>query len=333
MIKLHYGSDAEKAALSKSYLSIFKDIGTMRSDWLTLRDDLAAIDPMMDAELPKSLDDLLTADFKKLVDIYDTYTSFRLRITEDMTKRAKVLFSYDRFEYNGKVGQKRSSAIARFFCKHADDMKVYTCHYCDMAYVNVYNTGPRKKSKHFDLDHVLDKGQCPIIALSFFNLVPVCPVCNSRIKSTKQITGTKNVRIKLSPTSDDYDFENKVKIWVDHPAGKCSTMGFEKRMNEYELKFDTHLDPDYDEEIKFFRLHERYNYHKCEALRLMDLKERYTEARIVEMARLIMGDDSTKPKDLKGDSVIASIQRDIFADDFMEKHPRVFGKLHKDIMS
>lgn len=48
-------------------------------------------------------------------------------------------------------------------------------------------------------------------------------------------------------------------------------VGFEKRMAEYEVRFNTRLDPDYEEEVKAFYLTERYNYHKCEALRLLDL--------------------------------------------------------------
>lgn len=51
------------------------------------------------------------------------------------------------------------------------------------------------------------------------------------------------------------------------------------------------------------------------------------------MARLIMGDDSTKGKDLGVDSIINQIKNDIFADGFMNEHHRVFGKLHKDILS
>ncbi len=202
-----------------------------------------------------------------------------------------------------------------------------------MAYINAYPTGPRsKKNNHFDLDHVLDKGRCPILALCFFNLVPVCPVCNGRVKSIKQVAVNTTERKLLSPTNPTYDFENNVTIWVDHTGGKCSTLGFEKRMDEYDLKFDTHKNPIYKKEIDFFRLEARYNYHKCEALRLMDLKERYADSRIVEMARLIMGDDMSKEKDVAADKIINQIRSDIFAEDFMNNFHRTFDKLHKDIM-
>lgn len=35
-------------------------------------------------------------------------------------------------------------------------------------------------------------------------------------------------------------------------------VGFEKRMAEYEVRFNTRLDPDYEEEVKAFYLTERY---------------------------------------------------------------------------
>ena len=333
MIKLKYGTESERNALATEYLGIFLDKGRMLREWTPLRSDLVGAVASLDALLPTSLDELLKKPYSELVDIYEDYVANEANITDDLTKRAKRLFSYEAYEYQSVKGPKQSSRIARFFMKHANDMQLYTCHYCDMAYINTYPTGPRKKNNHFDLDHVLDKGKCPILALSFFNFVPVCPVCNGRIKSTKQVATTTAERKKLSPTNPNYDFEGNVTIWVDHPAGKCSTFGFEKRMDEYELKFDCHKDLDYQKEIDFFRLVPRYNFHKCEALRLMDLKERYTEARIVEMARLIMGDDSTKGKDLGADSIINQIKKDIFADDFMNEHHRVFGKLHKDILS
>lgn len=333
MVKLNYGTDKERKALADEYVKIFPDFVRMESDWKVLRSDIIAVVPGLAAVLSTRLEEFLKEPYEQLVDVYETYVANVSNINQDLKNRARLLFSYDRFEYNGHEGKKQSARIARFFMNHAKDMQTYTCHYCDMAYINAYPTGPRtKKNNHFDLDHVLDKGSCPILALSFFNLVPVCPVCNGRIKSTKQVGTTTAERKLLSPTNPKYDFENNVTIWVDHQGGKCSTFGFEKRMNEYELKFDVHKAPIYEKEIKFFRLEPRYNFHKCEALRLMDIKERYSEPRIVEMARLIMGDDNSRGKGSAADVVIEQIKKDIFADDFINNYHRAFGKLHRDIM-
>lgn len=332
MIKLHYGTEIERQSLADEYVKIFPNRVQMESDWKSLRSDIIAVVAGLKVILPESLEELLKKPYEQLVDIYEMYVANESAINPELKYRARLLFSYDRFEHNGSVGNKHSARIARFFMNHAKEMQIYTCHYCDMAYINAYPTGPRKKNNHFDLDHVLDKGRCPILALCFFNLVPVCPVCNGRIKSVRQVATSTAERKLLSPTNPNYDFENSVTIWMDHPDGKCSTFGYEKRMDEYELKFDTHKAPIYEKEIKFFRLEARYNFHKCEALRLMDLKERYTDSRIVEMARLIMGDDKSKTKDSSADAIIRQIKKDIFADDFINNYHRTFGKLHRDIM-
>lgn len=73
----------------------------------------------------------------------------------------------------------------------------------------------------------------------------------------------------------------------------CSTIGFEKRMDEYDIVFGTANDKDYELELNLFKIRERCNYHKFEA-RLLDLRERYTDTGIIEMARLMLDDSKAK---------------------------------------
>lgn len=56
------------------------------------------------------------------------------------------------------------------------------------------------------------------------------------------------------------------------------------------------MDSDYEKEIDLFFLRDRYNFHKCEALRLEDLKRQYTPAKIKEMARIICNIGKNKQK-------------------------------------
>jgi hypothetical protein len=102
-------------------------------------------------------------------------------------------------------------------------------------------------------------------------------------------------------------------------------------MDDYEIKFDTHLDFDYDEEVKAFHLKERYEFHKCEALRVLDLKERYSDARILEMARMIAGGLKKKVTP-RGVGLLAQLKKDVFAKEFREKFHRSFGKMYDDVM-
>lgn len=110
---------------------------------------------------------------------------------------------------------------------------------------------------------------------------------------------------------------------------------FLKHQNDYMLDIDTSMDSDYEKEIDLFFLRDRYNFHKCEALRLEDLKRQYTPAKIKEMARIIcnIGKKQTKTTNLVANAVIQQIRADIFENDFMNKQHRAFGKLHNDILN
>lgn len=115
------------------------------------------------------------------------------------------------FEYTRHYDAK----IARFFCDNAEELHISSCHYCELAYVNVYRvvTGSTATSyQHFDVDHYLPKTKCPIIGLSLFNFIPSCQVCNSRIKSSRTVGTMMGEWIQFSPVGENYGFEDNVKI-------------------------------------------------------------------------------------------------------------------------
>lgn len=70
-------------------------------------------------------------------------------------------------------------------------MGVEVCPYCNRNFVENYVTrkenGQRKAYFKGDLDHYYSKEEIPALALSFFNLVPSCKVCNhEKSDSTKR---------------------------------------------------------------------------------------------------------------------------------------------------
>lgn len=93
-------------------------------------------------------------------------------------------------------------------------------------------------------------------------------------------------------------------------------------------------DADYENEIDFLYLRERYNYHKCEALRLADLKVKYTSSKIKEIARIICNIGKEEHKELTpiANIMTEQIRRDIFGLEFSNEHHRTFHKLRKDIL-
>ena len=70
-----------------------------------------------------------------------------------------------------------------------------------------------KLHNHFDLDHFLPKSKCPIVGLSFKNFVPSCSVCNEKLKRDDMLGNlNRDDLLRLSPTSDLYDFDENVNI-------------------------------------------------------------------------------------------------------------------------
>lgn len=335
MIKMDYGDTNHQKFLEKKFQSLLDNADTRQKEWTRLRKELYGLDSTLEAILPVKLEQIMILPFPDLAEIYEKYVNLKLSKTGKIHIDLKALFSY--ITYTNSKGEKfrpLSTNIIKFFKDEKNGFKIHTCHYCDMAYIN-YFILENKKHTQFDLDHVLAKGRCPLVALSLYNLVPACPTCNGpHIKGQRVMSGLLAQRKKLSPTSNNYDFDKNVKLWIKPKLGTVHNTNLLKHQDEYEIAFDTSLDPDYDNEIDFFYLRQRYNYHKCEALRLEDLKAKYTPEKIKEMAKIICNigkGDEFKPT-LAYRFVIDQIKADILNSEFTDKYHRTFGKLHKDIL-
>ena len=177
---------------------------------------------------------------------------------------------------------------------------------------------------HFDLDHELDKASCPLLALSLYNFVPSCPTCNQKLKRSATIGSKidKKELIKLSPTSDKYDFDKNVLFYIT--PKRMSTFGFLRNLEEYRIDMKCH-DKSFEKSIGLFRLKQRYNYHKVFALRLLDLKERYSPGSIKMISNLLQGSCSEKYTE-------EQIREDIFGEEYSKVGHRAFDKLRKDIL-
>lgn len=256
----------------------------------------------IELDYPKSVKEILIAPYTELAKFYETF------ISQSYTKKEmgelESIFNYDGYD----------GAIASFFIDHSDELQLHSCFYCETAYVNAYSVAGKSK-KYFDVDHVLPKSKCPILALSLFNFVPACQVCNSRIKKAEPIGRNAKERKELSPTSEDYKFEQNVTFRL-RPLHK-GVRNFMANPSLFMIKVNA-ISP-YDQEVSFFQLEERYEYHKMEALRLRDLKARYPRTHTRNIAKLL------------GRS-ISDVEEDIFHKKFLTKHDRCFRKFTLDIL-
>ena len=315
MIRMAYLDEPElNKRILDAYVALM-DTKTLRRHWREVR---AAIPELKGFHF--SMRQLISAPFDLLVEMAKSYDQALSGLSAERKKAINDMLLCKVFNYDGYYQRKK---IAPFFREHAEALKLHTCHYCDMAYINTYEyvdrkDGGRRKASHFDLDHILEKSDYPVFAFSLYNLVPSCPVCNERLKGKEPLAKTKKMLVKFSPTSKGFEFDREVRMEL-LPLGKEVARPFVEHADGYELTFDCHRDKDYEQYVERFRLKERYNYHKGEALRLKDLQMRYPDVNIVNIAIMLK-----VPFD--------EVNEDIFGLHFGESQHRCFGKLRKDMM-
>ena len=207
---------------------------------------------------------------------------------------------------------------------HAKDINTVVDKFDNYRY---FKNGNSKKSErvikkmrnHFDLDHFLPKSVCPLVALSFYNFVPSCSVCNEKLKRSNMIGETDKARLlMLSPTSSDYQLDKEIKIRIVYKSG-VSTPRMQEHPDDFRLEFIPERNP-YQEIVRVFRLDERYNFHKQIALKQHDLYQDFAPGHISQLKHLFNGAKSYQ-----------EIENQIFRNEYIEDSARCFDKLKKDV--
>lgn len=255
---------------------------------------------------------LLTADFGILVKVYLFFTQYVKALSENdkdqVMAAAKKVFTYN--SYKGKISD--------FLLEQTHQFEIWNCVYCDMEKVSPFNH-KGKKVRRFETEHVLDKGNCPLVALSLHNFVPSCGTCNGpAIKGVKTIGDTEAEMKKLSPTNPSYDFWNNV-LFVVNPKTNVSWKRREDNPQNFEIDF-VYKDADYQKSVDLFGLKSRYN-NDClmDALRLLDKKDRFTPVMLKSYA------------ELEGCSEAEIYEREFLIDTYRKEHKR-YRKIREDLL-
>lgn len=208
------------------------------------------------------------------------------------------VFKWDKFQ----------PLISSFF---EEEVQVKTCSFCNIHFVNEYKDKEGSFKNEFTLDHYYDKATYPYLALSFYNLIPSCYTCNSKLKKNEEF---KN----LAPSSKDFDFDEKVKfkLYLDK---SCENLQI-KDKEDIDIELKEYYSNDYDKYIEVFELNERYKAHKDIVYDMITKAELYPESRLKEL------------QDLTG-IPFQQIKKDIFnlIDENEDLSKKPFSKLIKDI--
>lgn len=104
-----------------------------------------------------------------------------------------------------------------------------TCPYCNRGFIYTIE-GNKEKIVRPDIDHFYAKSDYPLLALSFYNLIPSCLVCNRTLK------GKRKVQSCLNPYEDGFSDALSFNYFInDVQSGKGFSSKYTILFKENEL--------------------------------------------------------------------------------------------------
>ncbi len=207
------------------------------------------------------------------------------------------------FNYQGKYQEH----ISDIFKEYID---LHTCYYCNIEFVNVFKATNKNIKSGYTIDHVKSKSEYPHLALSLYNFVPSCYVCNSKLKKDRDIGN-------VSPTASHFNFDKKVKFKTFMQNVNLQIENTE----DFELLLKEDFTNEYEKYIEVFELDGRYEYHKYKVIEMINKRKQYPDSRIKELAKFTEKTEEEVKQDLFGEY--------LFEDDNLHKRP--LSKLIRDI--
>ncbi len=250
--------------------------------------------------LQYNLKEILCGDFEKLLILKN-------KIGKRNSNDIKSFFNYDKSKINknNPLISKLQPKISKFF---EQNVKVHTCYYCNIDFINIFKKQNELKNG-FTLDHVLEKADYSYFALSLYNLVPSCYVCNSKVKDSKIPFDN------FSPTNKNFDFNEKVKF----KSFIINTNLQIKKEEDFYIKLIENFSNKFDDYVTSLNLNNRYDYHKYKVLEMIEKRRKYPDSRIKELANLTT-------------QSVEDIKQDLFGIYIKEElHIKPLSKLIKDI--
>ncbi len=183
---------------------------------------------------------------------------------EKRWKRLYKILRKDIFEKEYSNWSSRTKYGTYTFVKKLD---LKTCPYCNRNYTFIVDEESGKLRP--EIDHFYPKSIYPFLAMSFYNLIPSCPICNH----TKSIKIKENLINPYDIKDDDFKFTYKP---IDISFSEVESKKY--NMDSFEIEFKNK-----NENIDIFKLDELYKQHKDIVVDLLMKKVYYPKSYIEEL--------------------------------------------------
>ncbi|MEM5557682.1 hypothetical protein AAHK07_04085 [Aliarcobacter cryaerophilus] len=265
MLKIKFNKELFDLHIEEIFLKIdnlFKEID---------ESSLEKIDKNCLKYIRDNLKDILKADTKEIkifIEYFKNNYSNSIGIEGQKKEEWHPLYKIIRDEIFEKEyknwGNRKVEYSAYEFVKKLD---LKTCPYCNRNYTFIVDEESGKLRP--EIDHFYPKSIYPFLAMSFYNLIPSCPICNH----TKSSKIKENLINPYDIKDDDFKFTYKP---IDISFSEVESKKY--NMNSFEIEFKNK-----NENIDIFKLDELYKQHKDIVVDLLIKKAYYPKSYIKEL--------------------------------------------------
>lgn len=200
------------------------------------------------------------------------------------------------------------------------------CPYCGRQFISSYKK-ENKTINTADLDHYYIKSDYPYLALSLFNFIPSCQICNLRMKKTTDFDEINHLYPYLEGFDNDayFDIDNNIFMGdILHDVNNTKIIiNRENAIEEKKIKINNN--------IKTFELEDIYQNHVLDAHKILKMIQIYSPSYIKEIVELLYFD--TSKDNTENELDLTRKSRDLMLILFKEKdNDEILSKLHNDLI-
>lgn len=249
---------------------------------------------------------VISGDPKELEDqnkIFNSKYFHRSRLKKFNKAEKKAISSV--FNYSWFVDKKNKIYNAYDMC---NELKIESCVYCNRIYTSTVITQKGEKIIRPTLDHWFSQKDYPILALSFYNLIPSCSPCNSSVKHDAE-----------------FELNHHVHPYVEKniTANYKLDYIYDKSLKNFKILILTD-DRKIKKTLKELYIEEIYSHHQSEIADLDLLKRKYNKNHLIVLGAIL--DKKLTEKD---------VYRILFGTEYDDDsfHKRPMSKLKRDILN
>lgn len=259
---------------------------------------------------------LLRATPEKLKEIKDHFKALSSSDQNAVKKNLDVRTLYGYFVKNENYFNNTAKGINYHSRYLSSNIEIFTCPYCNEHYTYAFKYIRHGNTirRSYDWDHIYSKDDYPFFAISFFNLVPSCKVCN---------------QIKLNQDADYYNPHLSINVddvyFYDLDPVDPGFISDPKKINLQIIYRDVSNKDSFRDSISVVALWERYSLHKALISDILNKKRIYTSTYLMALKAQIPFLNSVD---------ILEIKKTIYGTTFDNKeyYKRPFSKLTNDIL-